>query len=207
MTHKFRTLGIALVAVLAMSAVAASAANATAQLTLGSESGTLTASQLTSQVFTTTPGTVTCGTSHQEGSWSGGKTKTTVTMTKITYSGCKAFGFLSAEVTTTGCEYIFTAGPETKTATVELKCSGDLTVETFGCTIHVPSQKVGGHVTFDNNASDVTATLSLSGITYTETAGCPNAPNTALTHNGTLTGSSTIIAKNTSAEPTSVQAD
>jgi hypothetical protein len=112
--HKFKALGLALLAVVAVSALGASAAQAEPQYTCSTYGCTATGSNTKgSEVFTTEAGKVECD-SHFLVEKLNGKNEdipaatSTVTVTP-TYTGCEAFGFLSATVTTTGCDYVFTA--------------------------------------------------------------------------------------------------
>jgi hypothetical protein len=114
MIRKFKVLGPALVAVFAMSALGASAAQATAG-TLTSEGKTVivTAEQTTGHRFTLTNhkigegfATVECTTAEFTGSFvSASMEGATVFTVQPVYEGCKAFG-LNATVTTTGCDYL-----------------------------------------------------------------------------------------------------
>jgi hypothetical protein len=206
MTRKFKSLGVASLAVFAVMAVGMSAAQAApTDLTFGTASGTVHAGQTTEQVFTTNAGTVRCSTSTQTGSWSGNATVSTLEVTP-SYSGCKAFGFLSATVDVNGCKYHF-AGGENTTGLVSIKnCTNaakDMTVTTFGCVVHVPEQGPLSHVLYTNGAGDVDVNAQLTGIKYTATEGCPNGSGTFT--NGTLTGGATLTAKDTAGVATTVQ--
>jgi hypothetical protein len=192
MTRKLKVLGLALVAVLAMTAVLASAAQATTTFTASESSGTVKATQTTEQVFTTEAGTVKCKTATQEGSFSS-KSFTSLEVAPA-YKECSAFGFLSATVTPGTCKYKFTGQASGTLATVDIVCpSGDITVTTFGCVIHVEPQTGLNHVLFSNKAGDVEATATISKVKYTATSGCPNGAN-GTTSDGTLTGGATVSA-------------
>jgi hypothetical protein len=191
MTRNLKVLSLAVVAALAMTAVMASAAQAT-KFTTSASSGTLTATQTSEQVFTTDAGTVRCSTSNQEGAFS--STSFESLEVSASYSGCKAFGFLSATVAMGNCKYKFTgAGQTGGKALADVVCSsGEITVNTFGCVVHVPAQSNLSSVTFTNGAGDVNASANLTGIHYTQTEGCPNGSGTKT--NGTLTGGATVKA-------------
>ena len=174
MTHKLKTLGVALVAVLALSAMVASAASAK-QYTAASYPTTGTAtSALGNDVFTTEGGTVECA-SHFEGTLTAASNTLTV---KPTYTGCKAFGFVEAKVEMGNCDYLFTT--PTKTATdvytiqADVRCtSGTIKVIASSCEITIGEQNPGGHViaTLDTNTpatpNDVTVQATVTGINYT----------------------------------------
>lgn len=105
MNRKFKALGLALFAALALSAVVASAAAAEGEYTAAEYPTTGTAtSGLGNDVFTTEGGTVEC-VSHFEGTLTAASSELTV---KATYSSCKAFGFASATVNMGSCDYLFT---------------------------------------------------------------------------------------------------
>jgi hypothetical protein len=111
--NKFRVLGLAFIAVLAMSAISATAAHAVPKYTCSSYPCTGTGTSLeNSEEFTTPGGTVTCHASYvvEKLNSSAGipQPEQSVTVTP-TYTSCKAFGFLNATVTTNGCDYDFTA--------------------------------------------------------------------------------------------------
>jgi hypothetical protein len=184
----------AFVAALALTAVMASAAQATTTFTAGSSSGKIQVTQTTEQVFTTNAGTVRCTGSTQTGTFTAASfTSLTVTPS---YSGCKAFGFLSATVDVAGCSYTFTGNASGSTASLHINCTAgnEIRVTTTGCVVHVPSQGNRSDVRFTNGGGtpdDVNAEATLSGITYTATSGCLNAGFAA---NGTLTGGATVNA-------------
>jgi hypothetical protein len=209
MTRNIKVLGLAIVAALALTAVMASAAQATTTFTAGSSSGKIEAVQTTEQVFTTTSGTVRCTGATQVGSF------TTASFTSLTvtpsYSGCKAFGFLSATVDTEGCTYTFTGNASGSTANVDINCPAgkEIHVTTSGCVLHVPAQTNVGHVGFKSNTSqnpdDVDAEATLTGIKYTATSGCLNPATNEPT--GTLSGGATIKAFNTSGTQVNLTVD
>jgi hypothetical protein len=107
MSNNFKALGLAIVAMLAMSAVVTSAASAqatTAKLTAMDNVypktwyATNSAGQ---ETLTTEAGTVECASTFS-GSIAGATQEFTV---NPVYSGCKAFGFLNATVAMEGCSY------------------------------------------------------------------------------------------------------
>jgi hypothetical protein len=206
MTRKFKSLGVACMAVFAVTAVGMSAAQAApTDLTFGAESGIVHAAQTTEQVLTTNVGAVRCTTSTQTGPWSGGATISTLEVTP-TYAGCKAFGFLSSTVDVNGCRYQY-AGGENTTGQVSIRnCTNaakDITITTFGCVMHVPEQGPLSHLLYTNGAGDVNVNIQLTGIKYTATEGCPNGAGTFT--NGTLTGGATLTARDTAGVATTVQ--
>jgi hypothetical protein len=117
-------------------------------------------------------------------------------------AGCKAFG-VNATVDTEGCHLIFhitgTVGSGATTLDVECTEAKEVTVTPVGinCIIHIPSQTGLTGLTLDNAVNpattkdDLTLTLNIHSIKYTETGLSCFTPNTPQT-NGTLTGSLTI---------------
>jgi hypothetical protein len=172
MIRNLKALGLALVAVLAMSVMAASAAQGAA---FKSEAGTtfLSGSQVTENVFTTAAGKVKC----KKATFSGEVTGTSVTELTIIplYEECTAFG-QSAKVTMEGCDYDFDVTTAT-TGHVKITCppekhitvhvtSGNCSLTIFGQTPGVPT------VDFTNqggpgNTRDVLVTSTVSQIEYT----------------------------------------
>jgi hypothetical protein len=204
--QKLKALGLALVAVFAMSAVVASAAQAatafTAEKVPAEVTGTQTAGNITglarnSNQFTTTHGTVICtGTT-----FTGTVTEAVSTKIKLipAYAGCKLSG-LAATVTMTSCFYEFTAketdegSPERINVTTEIKCTTagdkiDVKVTGSECQVTVFPQTLSG-VTLDNSGvsspasgMDILATIDVQGIDYTvdNPTKCPN-PSDVTSH-------------------------
>jgi len=165
MIRKFKTLGLAMVAVLAMSAFVASAAQA--QYTASSYPTTAKAtSEVGNDVFTTEGGTVECK-SEFEGTLSEASSLLTV---KATYTSCKAFGFVSASVNMNGCAYVFEQDGENSTlstATVECAGNASITVVAGNCEIKIAAQGPLSSVATHNNGAHVDAKANVEGIAYT----------------------------------------
>ena len=123
MTRYLKVLGLAVVAVFAMSAMAASAASASYWFKSDAAAGkktTLKGEQVGSgDTLTTTAGVVKCTGATYTGS-ALGSTQTSVTLHPV-YTGCTAFGF-GAEVTTTGCNYVFDVTATNFSATTTIEC-------------------------------------------------------------------------------------
>src|SRR4051812_5259414 len=155
MIRKFKTLGVAMFAVLALTAVGASAAHAeTGKFTAGSYPATFTTeSAKGNDTFITEAGTVECQ-SHFEGTLA--EASTTVTV-KATYTNCRAFGFLSATVNMTGCDYLFhieSAAPsDSYTGSSDLVCPAGVSVDIVAstCTATIPGQTGIKPIDFTNN--------------------------------------------------------
>jgi len=165
MICKFKTLGLAMVAVLAMSAFVASAAQA--QYTASSYPTTVTAeSALGNDVFTTEGGTVECA-SHFEGTLSEASKSLTITPK---YTSCKAFGFAHATITLTGCQYIFHSQNSSSSAsTIICPIDAVIHVNAGNCEVQIGAQSPSGSVATSNSGSHVNAQANVTGINYTVT--------------------------------------
>jgi hypothetical protein len=180
MIRNLKSLGLALVAVLAMSAVVASAAHAVPQYTASSYSATATgANNKGGETFTTSGGTVTCD-SHFQGTLSAASSTLTVTPN---YSNCEAFGFLSADVHENGCTYVFHATSKLSTdhysSSVDIVCPAGKTmvITASACEVSVGAQNglssvttqnlAGGQVTVVPNVGNITMNVTKDGF------GCP----------------------------------
>jgi len=198
MIRNLKTLGLALVAVLAMSAVVASAASA--QFTASSYPTTVTAtSALGNDDFKTEAGSVECA-----GHFEGTSAEASSTMTiKANYTGCKAFGFAEASVNMNGCDYVFHSNGE-----VDLECSGTnkVVITAAACEVQIGSQTGLKSVTLNNGSGDITAQANVGGIAYTVTKDgflCPFNGTGAKT-GATYTQNSAITVKSTGSSTVSV---
>jgi hypothetical protein len=207
MTRKFKLFGVMAVAALALTAVAASVAQAAPEFHVESVPATITGEQTTTQKFETESGVVTC----TGATFHGTSTSLATTTQEIapTYTGCKAFGLLNSTVEPNGCVYVFhlTAGGVTPfPATVDVKCPAGaaITVKSSftNCVITVGEQTGLAGVTFTNNGSKTTRDLNVvlditKKITYTQTgSNCGGGEGTF--KEGTMTGGATVRADNTS---------
>jgi len=206
MIRKFKLFGLLAVAALALTAVAASAAQAAPEFHVESASSatpaTITGEQVGTQKFTTNAGTVECSTATFKGS----TTVTTTTTQSLlpSYSGCKAFGFLTSTVTPNGCEYKFhltAGGVSPYPATVDVVCPSGKVIEVTtaftSCKITVGSQNGLSGVSITNEGSkttrDLKVSLEVTGVTYTQTgANCAGGEGTF--SNGVLHGAATVKA-------------
>jgi hypothetical protein len=215
MIRNLKALGLALVAVFAMSAVAAGAASAEPyEFHSDGPFTTLTGTQsgATNDTFTTDGGTVTCNTATYHGQISVEETST-ISLAP-TYSACTLNPFGSAVVSPNGCTYLIHAdtqvGENDFTTETDIVCppGQEITVvaSLFGttkCTVHIPPQSLGTGITVTNQTtgggvSDIQAHISFNNIRYTETAGsgfgaCSSTSGTA---NGTYSGLATISGDN-----------
>jgi len=210
--RNLKVLGLALLVVFSMSAVMASAAQATPETTTltttagGAGPVTLTAEQQAGgeQVFAVNTGNIKCPSIQIP--------STIVSLPAETIevhpeygqtTKCKAFGF-NATITTTGCNLIhITTGKQEKiTGQITVLCSGanKITVTNIGtnCVVTVGSQTVPGDAEFVNtpNAAeptkdDLDLIANLAGIKYTE-AGTECANPGITSENGTYKGNTTV---------------
>ena len=233
MIRNLKIHGLALVAVFAMSALAASAASANQAYWFTSDGDwtTLSGSQgATLDTFTTDAGTLSCTTA----TYSGSTSATTTTTMKLapSYGGCTLKPLPGhATIDMNGCEYEFHADGQTTTGgvpngkfdtettivcpttTIAEHLTHDITVTvTLGtivkCTIHIEEQNLGTGIVLTNAGGGLSATISFSNIKYTQTEGskegrCTGTPTTS---NGSYTGSATISGKNTAAAATTIGA-
>jgi len=180
--RNLKILGLALVAMLAMSAVAASMASADT-FTAEKYPVTITGDQDgQTDVFTTTAGTVSCKKATYVGTVAAASKEASATPT---YSECTGLGF-PVTIDTNGCSYKFTmtdvVTDASTTARVDIVCPGteEITVTaksgaTTKCIIHIPPQTTLSHVELSNigtgTTREITGNITISGIKYTHTAG------------------------------------
>jgi hypothetical protein len=198
MTRKLKALGLVFVAVLALGALSATAASAASfhyeqthtMITGGQPHGE-------DDIWTVNAGTVKCQSSYYTGTTSSATTETfTVTPE---YGLCSAFGFINVPIDVNGCTYTFNVS-----GFFNISClSGEITVTAFNCHVKIGTQTfLGG--SYDNSGSgksrDVTATLKLSGLKYTqESKSFPGCTKGSFI-NGTFSSSATFVGTNTFGE-------
>jgi len=212
-----RTLGIlsTLAAVLALSAVMASAASALGTFTAGKYPTTWTAvSALGNDTFTVDGVPVNCQ-AHSEGTLHGPSSHLLVT---VNYTNCK-LGALGASVATSSCQYTFETPAKVKvdhyTAPVQMACvaGGSITIKApaaTGETCHIavtPQTPVGGVTIVDNTpAGDVTVQANIAGIhvhIIKDSFGCPLA-GTGTRTNAAYSQKEPVTYDSTNGEPISV---
>jgi hypothetical protein len=172
MIRNLKALGLALVAMFAMSAVVAAAAQATAsnfKADSTTENAIFKASEdpgNPTQDFLTDFGDFKCQTVSAEGT--AAKTTASVTATNVKYAGhfeggeeCEALSqAFGAEVKFNGCDYVFHAGTSTGTGTsagtADIECPEEAVIEVAVagglCTVTVPEQTGLGPITYHNVA-------------------------------------------------------
>jgi hypothetical protein len=181
-TPKFRALGPAILVALAISAVAASAAQAAPQFHVQEPTATITGSRATGEsFFSTSVGKLKCTKSSFTG-FQEPTTSTTMTLTPE-YENCTFLG-LETTIKMNGCYYVFHLvqgeGSNPPTALMDIVCpkEKEITFEAGGCVVHIEPQTGLSHVVFDNqfpegSPSDMLATITVTGMKYTLTTGCP----------------------------------
>jgi len=205
MIRKSKFLGAALVAVLAMSAVAVTAASGDVFTRETAELSTLSAGQEGTSVMKFHGGELKCTNVTYAGSV--GPSSITVTPT---YSGCTTVG-LSAAVDMNGCTYRFNITGGTSTgASLDIVCTGtnEITITapavgTKKCIKHIPAQTDLTTITGTNIGSgttkEVTLDINISNMKYSQTAGTSETGNCATADNttgGTYTETSTFKGSN-----------
>jgi hypothetical protein len=218
MTRYIKALGLALVAVFAMTAVMASAAHAAQGKFTPTESKQLTASQDDAggqntatglQSFKTTSGTVSCDEVSGTALVTPGSQPVEVTAEKIKYNDtglttCKGPFSTKPTIEFKTCDYLFTAGETLGTSDLTVQphivCQGtdQITISAPFCQIHVPKQSPKGHIIFKNVAgingkTHITGEATVSEIKYQGTELCSSGTD------GTYTGNITV--KGYKAEP------
>jgi hypothetical protein len=210
MIRNLKVLGLAMVAVLAMSAMVASAASAH-EFKSEAASTQLTGKQVGEHVFTAEGNEVKCTTATFNGTQSGTEADE-VTIHPEYGKGldpegnpgkCR-FSALTATVTTTGCDYKFDSETsEAGHATTQVVCAekSNITISLSGCTITIGAQTVDGGVSFDNEGSGTTqqvkVTATATGIDYSASGfGCSLAGiKTGAHSDGTYNGTTTVTGE------------
>jgi hypothetical protein len=210
MTRKIKALGLAFVAVAAMSMVAAGGAQASElhAATVGANT-VLTGEQYaggqqnTFRITAPNGVPVVCTQAHldtvglQISSNALPKTTQHGTLTGQ-YTGCTLAG-QPATIKMNGCRYTLTgAGQPANTAKVDVVgCTAgkQIVINAAGlCEIRVPEQATGGHITFAQTVQDVTATIRLTGIAYQVTGPLCGHTNNVTTVDGEYQGTVTVRA-------------
>jgi hypothetical protein len=230
MTRNLKAFGLVLVAAFAMSAVVTSAAQATAgKFTWGSTTQKITTVQDTgaggNQIFTTTPGTVTCNEVTGSATIAKGTTESEEVLSNaITYSNsgsadtCPGPFGTQPKFEMNGCNYRYTAGVTIGTSgmettgTTHIVCPAgkQIVFNTTGCTIKVPAQTpTGGHVIYrtitTTPQNHVTAEITLTGTTYSD-SGLLCGTHADET-NGTFTGNVTLKAFDSAGAQTKLEVE
>jgi hypothetical protein len=206
MIRNLKMMGMSLMAILAMSAIAAAGASAQSQMFHSDGSPTtLKSDALNAQVFSSPAGEVKCNTVTLDEASFTGETLTTITA-QPTYTNCKAFipGEVAASVDFSECDYKFTSDGPT-----HLECEGGgsvhirVTAFNLNC-FDVEPQEVSG-VTYTNGekegVSDITLDANVTGLKYVEKGVCGSGETT---ENATYTGEVTVTGFNEGGGKTSI---
>jgi hypothetical protein len=192
MIRNLKVLALAVGAVLALTAMMASAASA-AQYTASEYPANATGSNTKgSEVFTTEGGKVECD-SHFETKEAIAEPTATITITAH-YTNCEAFGFLSATVNMEGCHYHFTLQSNSSN-TVDVICPAgqSIKITASSCKVEIKGQTGLNSVPVSTSGSSVLAKPNVSGIAYTVTQDgflCPfsgTGNKTGATYTGEVT--------------------
>jgi hypothetical protein len=173
MMQRIKTLVVAALAVLAVSAAMASSAQAQGEFTAASYPATLTGTQQEQVVLIWEDNlTKTCKQMLFHSSISAATSTLTAS---ATYSDCTVFGFINGTIEMNGCQYRFhvtapTGEVDTYAGTADLICpiGKKVFVKSGTCEVHVPEQLGMKEVKFISNtaAGDVTVQLNITGIKY-----------------------------------------
>ncbi len=201
MTRKFKTLGLCLGAVFAMSAVAATAAQAE-KFTSFKYPAIVTGWQIGFPLpeIETTNMALEC----EVAVFSGGMSAASETLTLTSYyEGCLVGGLISATVNMNGCDYLFHV-TGVKTASADVICPTTaggvtdkivITVPATGCEVQIPEQTGLSKVTVKNEgAGHMLMTLGINWLQYSQNAKCPGGVQSETT--ATFTGQITLWGSN-----------
>jgi opacity protein-like surface antigen len=175
MIRKSKALGLALVAVLAMSALVASAAQAAPVTTISAAGESVSVhgtGEKVGEEFTVDGVTTVCEVSHYTGT--AVKNSTTITL-HPTYTGCVLKGVgINVTVNTEKCNYVFhltSKSGATYNSKVDITCGAgeSIKISSASCAAEVKAQTGLTNVAVTNDASDVTITPNVTGIAATVT--------------------------------------
>jgi hypothetical protein len=199
MINRLKFLGSALVAMLTIAAVGASAASAAVEFHSEGAPVNITGTQEGVNRFDVQFGEIGCSTADFNATTTV-STDTTVTLVP-TFDGC-TFAGVATTIDTEGCHFVlhilnFNQG----TATVECPAGKEITV-TGGtkCIVHIPSQDMG-NATFANigtgSTREITANLGgLTSLKYTQTPGTGVGKCSSVSaSDGKLTGTATFTGE------------
>jgi hypothetical protein len=197
MMRSFKALGMALLAVFAMSAIAASAASAN-QFHSSVEKTTLTVASNEDQKFLYESGGKTVKCTGVGGSGEANTATTSTVTFNPTYSGCTVDGiaFSTAQVSFNECDYLFHVDASANEGATDVVCTGSsqitITVKVFGvsvCTFHIGKQTPSGKSKYANSgAKQVKVQPNQTGITGSKQGGseCGSASSTSGTYTGSV---------------------
>jgi hypothetical protein len=196
MNRKLKTLGLALVAVLAVAAMATATAGAEWHV---HETGTVKGINVGEEVFTTNAGNVKCEVSEYNGSVA--STTPGAIRFKPTYKNCTAFGFVNTPIDVGTCEKEITTPVNTTSTYHWVNCATPIRITAFNCEVTIGNQGPLSHITWtqiNGPPPHIQGHTTTTGVKYTQHSksfpGCTNGTFT----NGTNTGTITVKAFNLS---------
>lgn len=168
MMRNLKALGLALVAVFAMSALASSTASATFHSSL--ENTSLSGEQTETHEFTVNTGVVVCGVAK----FSGFQEKTTAETVSIVpeYKECEFQELFEVTVNVNGCDYVFHASSETEGTVDIATCGANKYIQVgsvFTCRVRVPEQEGKGPISYATEGKGQKVTAAVTNLTYEET--------------------------------------
>jgi hypothetical protein len=201
---RLRVLGLALVAVFAMSAVVVAAASAEGtgdEFEFAGTATTWTGNGTSNQVFVGSAGTVECKTFTIKGNVPTGRHATTATGVPA-YSSCELTKPIKtgATVTNSGCEYRFNEPIDLQSEEIDILHEGTMNITGTGCTITITvstlctitfaPQGPVSKLEYENSGGNLKIKAKITGLAYSQTAGslCTHGSFT----NGTYTGNSEV---------------
>jgi hypothetical protein len=205
MTRNLKVLGLALCAVMAMSAVAASAASAHNFTSTSANGKTILTAQGTGAIFGVKSGIleVKCTAENFNGTVTGNSVEQVTVHPE--YGGCNAAPLGASPVDTTGCDYVLrsntTTSPDTSGGTktdapVDLECTAgsSILVTAPGCTITIGAQSGLHGVGYVNEGNKVKVLSTVDNIKYTTPGGfiCSLAGLKKEGTDGFLTGTAVV---------------
>jgi hypothetical protein len=199
MVPRIRVLVPALIAVVALGAVTASAAQA-GEFTAEKYPATMTGTQLGKHQFKFEMGTVTCNSALFDGSLAAASSVLTL---EAEYGECKTGGGAAVTVEMTSCDYRLHANETIEAGRVDgsldVECGEggdaiDFIVPASGCKVRVPSQTGLNTLVYTDNvmAKDFDVDIGIEGMTYEQGAFCGGGAGVFGT--GQYMGKSTISA-------------
>jgi hypothetical protein len=197
MYSKFKTVGLVLIAALAVSAVAASAAQA-GKFTASKYPATITGTQTVKHEFKFQTGEVICAKATFDGKLEMESETLTVT---AAYKECATPGVGGVTVKMNSCDYLLHAGEtlanENVDGSLDVQCNneGDEIefVHANGCVVKIPAQTNRTTLVYTNQkgAKDFAMDISLKEIEYTQNEKCAEQGKF---NNGEYLGKSTMQA-------------
>lgn len=199
MIPRIRVSALALIAMAAIGAVSASAAQA-GEFTAAQYPATITGVQTAQHQFKFNMGTITCASATFDGELAAASSELTL---DATYAECKTGNNKAAVVEMTSCDYQFhageTLGMDKVDGTLDVECAEagdriDFVIPSTGCKVEIAAQNGLGTLVYTDNtmAEDWDVDISLINIAYKQGAKC--AGGEAEFANGEYTGKSTMTA-------------